>query len=165
MIIRSFCLWHIYSIYAHITRFYLYLFLWSDILFSSISLISLRRVLHSVWNKWHRRNQRDVVVSGSKLHALRGLRKSRKLCLNLSSFKWDRPIRSLISNCNSTGLWIPNISQCNGWAKHNKEFLNMLYGVILIIFISSLFHSFIYNNRKKGVHKILRPAVKRRDIF
>ena len=84
--------------------------------------------------------------------------------MNLCSFKWNRPIPSLVSNCNPTGLWIPNVSKCNGWIKLLKWFLKVLYDATFVIFISSLFHSFI-TLEKKRVHKILCPAVKRWNIF
>ena len=109
---------------------------------SSISLISLRRVLRSnKWNKWHCIKHWDV-ISRSKLQDHRRIRKTRKLYLNLRSFKWDRPIQNLASNCNPKGLWIPNVSKCIGQMKVNK-FLIVFYGAMFVIFISSLFHSFM----------------------
>ena len=45
----------------------------SLILRSSISLMSLRRVILSTWNKWQR-SKKWIVVSGSNLHSHRGLR-------------------------------------------------------------------------------------------
>ena len=65
----------------------------------------------------------DVV---SKLHVHRGLRKSRKLCFNLCSIKWNRPNQSLLAtatqhdcgyNCNPTWLWILIVSKCNSQIK------------------------------------------------
>ena len=46
---------------------------------SSTSLMSLRRVVLSTWNKWQRR-KKWYAVSGSNSHSQRGLMKSRKLC-------------------------------------------------------------------------------------
>ena len=39
------------------------------------------------------------------------------------------------------GLWIPNESTCFGRMKLNKAFLKAVYDVILLILMSSLFHS------------------------
>ena len=61
-------------------------------------------------------------------------------------------------------MWIPNVSHCNSRIKLNKELLKVLCDVIFVIFISS-FVTFIYNIRKKRVHKILCPTVKVWDIF
>ena len=38
-------------------------------------------------------------------------------------------------------LWIPNESTCFGRMKLNKAFLKAVYDVILLILMSSLFHS------------------------
>ena len=54
-----------------------------------------------------------------------------------------RPIWSFVSNCNLTGLWIPNVSQCNGQKKLNQEFLKVFRDAISVICLSNLFHSFI----------------------
>ena len=107
---------------------------------SSIFLMSLRRVALSTWNKWKRSKKWDV-VSGSNLHSHRGLMKSRKLCLNLCSFNWLKPNRSLVSGYNPMGLWIPNVSKCFGRMKLNKAFSKAVYDVMLLILMSSLFHS------------------------
>ena len=120
--------------------------IWSKILVlslimrSSISLMSLRRTVLSTWNKWQHSKKWDV-VSGSDLHSHRELRKSRKLCLNLCSFKWLKPNRSLVNSCNPMGLWIPNVSTCFGRMKLDKAFLKAVYDVMLLILMSSLFHS------------------------
>ena len=63
--------------------------------------------------------------------------------LNLCSFNGDSPSRSLISNCNPTELWIPNILICNGQIKLNKEFLKALCDVVFAIFLVGLFLLFI----------------------
>ena len=44
---------------------------------------------------WRRSKKWDV-VSSSNLHSHKGVRKSRKLCLNLCSFKWLKPNRSFV---------------------------------------------------------------------
>ena len=112
----------------------------SFIMRSSISLMPLRKVVRSAWNKWQR-SKKWYVVSGSNLHWHRGLRKSRKLCLNLCSFNWLKPNRSLVNSCSPVGLWIPNVSTCFGRMKLNKTFLKAVYDVVLLILMSSLFYS------------------------
>ena len=71
--------------------------------------------------------------------------------LHKCTFKWDRPIRGLVSNCNPIWLWIPNVSQWNGRIKLNKELLKMFCDVVFVIFISSLFHSFITLGKKEFI--------------
>ena len=51
-------------------------------------------------------------VSVFKLQEHSGLRMSGKLCLNLCSLKGDRPIQSLVSNCNPADCG-QNVSKCN----------------------------------------------------
>ena len=120
----------------------------SLIMRSSISLMSLRRVVLSTWNKWQRSKKWDV-VSGSNLHSHRGLRKSRKLSLNLCLFKWLKPNRSLVNSCNPMGLWIPNVSTCFGRMKLDKAFLKAVYDVMLLILMSSLLHSVMTLGKKE----------------
>ena len=101
----------------------------------STSLMSLRRVVLSTWNKWQRSKKWDV-ISGSNLLSHRGLRKSQKLCLNLCSFKGLKPNRSLVNSCTPTGLWIANVSTCFGQMKLNKSFLKAVYDVMFLILMS-----------------------------
>ena len=48
-------------------------------------------------------------------------------------------------------MWIRNIWKRNGWIKLNKEFLKALCDVIFVIFISSLFDSFITLGKKEFI--------------
>ena len=102
--------------------------------------MSLRTVVPSTWNKWQRSKKWNV-GSGFNLHSHSGLRKSRKLCLNLCSFKRLKPNRSLDNSCISMGLWIPNVLPCFGPMKLNKAFLKAVYDAMLLILMSGLFHS------------------------
>lgn len=71
----------------------------------------------------------------------RGLIKSQKLCLNLCLLKWDRLIRSLISNSNPTWLWIPSVRKCNDWRKLGLKILTNFFTQFLRIgTILGLFH-------------------------
>ena len=129
----------------------------------SISLMSLRRVAPSTWNRWERSEKWDV-VSGFNLHSHRGLRKSRKLCLNFCSFKRLKPNRSLYNSCISMELRIPNVSPCFGRMKLNKAFLKAVYDAMLLILCNTInvrFVSFRYDIWKERILKILCPAVKR----
>ena len=109
------------------------------IFYISISLMPLRRVILSTWTKWQCSKKWDVVF-GSNLHSHRELKKSRKLRLNLCSFKWLKPNSSLVNSCNPMRLWIPNVSRFFGRMKLNKAFLKAVYDVMLLILMSTLFH-------------------------
>ena len=121
----------------------------------SISLMSLRRVAPSTWNRWERSEKWDV-VSGFNLHSHRGLRKSRKLCLNLCSFKRLKPNRSLYNSCISMELRIPNVSPCFGRMKLNKAFLKAVYDAMLLILMSGLFHSVMTFGKKELKYSVLQ---------
>ena len=47
------------------------------------------------------------------------------------------------------GLWIPNESTCFGRMKLNKAFLKAVYEVMLLILMSSLFHSVMTFGKKE----------------
>ena len=77
---------------------------------------------------------------------------------------WGRTISSPVSDYNPIGLWIPNVSICNNRVKLNKDFFkSIIWCYICNLYIK--FVPFIYNFRKKIIHKIVCPAVKRWDIF
>ena len=47
------------------------------------------------------------------------------------------------------GLWIPNVSKCFGRMKLNKAFLKAVHDVMLLILMSSLFHSVMTFGKKE----------------
>ena len=111
------------------------------ILESSLQSSFMRFVL-GVMEFWQRRKKWEV-DSISRLQEHSGLIVSWKLCLNLCSLRWLKPIRSLVSSfipyMSATvntlfGIVLMNLS---------KDFLNILYDSELRIFKLNLFHSLI----------------------
>lgn len=86
-------------------------------------------------------------------------RSHKKLCFNIWLFMWLKLSWSLVRNYNPTGLWIANLSKCCG----QKEIWKTAYDVIFLIFMSSLFHSFMTFAKK--VHKALTTTVERWEIL
>ena len=60
-----------------------------------------------------------------------------------------KPNRSLVNSCNPMGLWTSNLSTCFGRMKLNKAFLKAVYDVMLLILMSSLFHSVMTFGKKE----------------
>ena len=70
-----------------------------------------------------------------------GLSESRKPCLNLCSWRWLRPILSLVSNSIPLGLWNLKTLFPEGRINFKSFFLQINKFSELLIFWPSLFHS------------------------
>ena len=126
----------------------------SLILFSKCKRVCLWVVRFAQW----RRKWAVDSISFPKVH--KGSTESCKLCLNLCSFKWLKPILRRARNVSPDGLFILK-TLTFGLMKFNKSFLKISKEVKFRISRSRLFHSLItvkikivpltyYNSSKKN---------------
>ena len=86
-------------------------------------------------------------ISFPQLH--KGSTESWKLCLNLCSFKWLKPILRRVRSFSPNGLFMLKTLLEFGLMKFNKCFLKISKEVKLWISRSSLFHSLITDGKKR----------------
>ena len=91
-------------------------------------------------------------ISFPQLH--KGSTESWKLCLNLCSFMWLKPILRRVRSFSSNGLFMLKTLLEFGLMKFNKCFLKISKEAELRISRSSLFHSLITDGTKEFLKKL-----------
>ena len=85
----------------------------------------------------------------------KGSKESWKLCLNLCSFRWLKPILRCVKSFSPNGLFMLNASLEFGLMKFNKCFLKTSKEAELRISRSSFFHSLTTDGKKEFLKKLL----------
>ena len=128
-------------------------FSFSAIILALILFSLLKRVCLWVlkFGQWRKKSTIDS-ISFPQLH--KGFTEYGKLCLNLCSFKWLKPILRRDRGFSPNGLFMLKTFLEFDLIKFNKCFLKMSKEAELRISRSRLFHSFITDGKKEFLKKL-----------